>query len=90
MWARAVPGDPRSGVGAAVRGCPGAAGRSAVPQHAAVARSTAEQPEARQAPRSPRGQKDSLPGGSARQTERLRRCCEEQWRLLCEERPERP
>ncbi|RLV99342.1 hypothetical protein DV515_00009952 [Chloebia gouldiae] len=51
---------------------------------------TAEQPGARQAPRSPRGQKDFLPDGSARQAERLRRCCEEQWRLLCEERPERP
>lgn len=53
-------------------------------------RSTAEQLEGRQAPRSPRGQKDLLPDGSARQAERLRRCCEEQWRLLCEERPERP
>ncbi|NXB24275.1 SEN54 endonuclease, partial [Rhagologus leucostigma] len=36
------------------------------------------------------GQKDFLPDGSARQAERLRRCCEEQWRLLSEERPERP
>ncbi|NXY16053.1 SEN54 endonuclease, partial [Atrichornis clamosus] len=44
----------------------------------------------RQARRSPRGQKDFLPDGSARQAERLRRCCEEQWRLLSEERPERP
>ncbi|XP_039937858.1 tRNA-splicing endonuclease subunit Sen54 isoform X4 [Hirundo rustica] len=52
--------------------------------------STAEQPEGRQAPRSSRGQKDFLPDGSARQAERLRRCCEEQWRLLSEERPERP
>ncbi|KAM4761819.1 tRNA-splicing endonuclease subunit Sen54 isoform 3-T3 [Cyanocitta cristata] len=53
-------------------------------------RSTAEQPEGRQAARRPRGQKDFLPDGSARQAERLRRCCEEQWRLLSEERPERP
>ncbi|XP_041888474.1 tRNA-splicing endonuclease subunit Sen54 isoform X3 [Corvus kubaryi] len=53
-------------------------------------RSTAEQPEGRQAPRRPRGQKDFVPDGSARQAERLRRCCEEQWRLLSEERPERP
>ncbi|XP_031985067.1 tRNA-splicing endonuclease subunit Sen54 isoform X5 [Corvus moneduloides] len=52
--------------------------------------STAEQPEGRQAPRRPRGQKDFVPDGSARQAERLRRCCEEQWRLLSEERPERP
>ncbi|NWW29873.1 SEN54 endonuclease, partial [Panurus biarmicus] len=36
------------------------------------------------------GQKDFLPDGSTRQAERLRRCCEEQWRLLSEERPERP
>ncbi|NXR45381.1 SEN54 endonuclease, partial [Hippolais icterina] len=36
------------------------------------------------------GQKDFLPDGSARQAERLRRCCEEQWRMLSEERPERP
>ncbi|XP_064584743.1 tRNA-splicing endonuclease subunit Sen54 isoform X1 [Zonotrichia leucophrys gambelii] len=52
--------------------------------------STAEQPEPCQAPRSPRGQKYFLPDGSAGQAERLRRCGEEQWRLLCEERPERP
>ncbi|XP_066056753.1 tRNA-splicing endonuclease subunit Sen54 isoform X2 [Chamaea fasciata] len=52
--------------------------------------SPAEQPEGRQAPRGSRGQKDFLPDGSARQAERLRRCCEEQWRLLSEERPERP
>ncbi|XP_050175147.1 tRNA-splicing endonuclease subunit Sen54 [Myiozetetes cayanensis] len=43
-----------------------------------------------QAPRSPRGQKDFLPDGSARQAERLRRCCEEQWLALSEERLERP
>uniref|UniRef100_A0A8C5X6M9 tRNA splicing endonuclease subunit 54 n=1 Tax=Malurus cyaneus samueli TaxID=2593467 RepID=A0A8C5X6M9_9PASS len=43
-----------------------------------------------QAPRSPLGQKEFVPDGSARQAERLRRCCEEQWRLLSEERPERP
>ncbi|NXO71683.1 SEN54 endonuclease, partial [Phainopepla nitens] len=36
------------------------------------------------------GQKDFVPDGSARQAERLRRCCEEQWRLLAEERPARP
>lgn len=66
--------------------------RAAVPSLTAPLspRSTAEQLEGRQAPRSPRGQKDLLPDGSARQAERLRRCCEEQWRLLCEERPERP
>lgn len=47
------------------------------------ARSTAERPEGAQAPRSSQGQKDFLPDGSARQAE-------EQWRLLSEERPERP
>ncbi|NXD26426.1 SEN54 endonuclease, partial [Spelaeornis formosus] len=36
------------------------------------------------------GQKDFVPDGSARQAERLRRCCEEQWRLLSEERPPPP
>ncbi|XP_027751427.1 tRNA-splicing endonuclease subunit Sen54-like [Empidonax traillii] len=43
-----------------------------------------------QAPRCPRGQKDFFPDGSARQAERLRRCCEEQWWALSEERLERP
>lgn len=47
------------------------------------ARSTAERPEGARAPRSSQGQKDFLPDGSARQAE-------EQWRLLSEERPERP
>uniref|UniRef100_A0A8C0U795 tRNA splicing endonuclease subunit 54 n=1 Tax=Cyanistes caeruleus TaxID=156563 RepID=A0A8C0U795_CYACU len=36
------------------------------------------------------GQKDFFPDGSAWQAERLRRCSQEQWRLLSEERPERP
>ncbi|KAJ7427471.1 tRNA-splicing endonuclease subunit Sen54 [Willisornis vidua] len=40
--------------------------------------------------RDPGGQKDFLPDGSARQAERLRRCCEEQWRVLLEERVKRP
>lgn len=52
--------------------------------------SKAEQPEGRQAPPRPRGQKDFFPDGSARQAESLRRCCEEQWQLLSDERPERP
>ncbi|NXC46451.1 SEN54 endonuclease, partial [Penelope pileata] len=38
------------------------------------------------APRRSRGQKDSVPDGSAEQAERLRLCEEEQWRLLGEER----
>ncbi|NWH56889.1 SEN54 endonuclease, partial [Geococcyx californianus] len=35
------------------------------------------------------GQKELLPDDSAQQAERLRRCREEQWRLLAEERPQR-
>ncbi|XP_015501620.1 tRNA-splicing endonuclease subunit Sen54 isoform X3 [Parus major] len=51
---------------------------------------TAEQPEDRQAAGSGRGQKDFFPDGSAWQAERLRRCSQEQWQLLSEERPGRP
>ncbi|NWX84083.1 SEN54 endonuclease, partial [Nothoprocta pentlandii] len=36
------------------------------------------------------GQKDFAPDGSEEQAEKLRRCREEQWRLLAEERVERP
>lgn len=98
-----APGDPRYGEAewALQSGVPRLCPPSGVPVPGLSAalpsltaplspRSTAEQPEGRQAPRSPRGQKDFLPDGSARQAERLRRCCEEQWRLLSEERPERP
>lgn len=96
-----APGDPRYGEAewALQSGVPRVCPPSGVPGLSAALpsltaplspRSTAEQPEGRQAPRSPRGQKDFLPDGSARQAERLRRCCEEQWRLLSEERPERP
>ncbi|XP_053939564.1 tRNA-splicing endonuclease subunit Sen54 isoform X1 [Cuculus canorus] len=46
------------------------------------------QPRGRRAPR--RGPKEFLPDGSAEQAERLRRCREEQWRLLAEEHPPRP
>lgn len=85
-----APGDPRYGEAEWQRGGPGLS--AAVPALTAPLspRSSAEQPEHRQAPRSHRGQKDFVPDGSARQAEKLRRCCEEQWRLLCEERPERP
>ncbi|NXP50811.1 SEN54 endonuclease, partial [Heliornis fulica] len=43
----------------------------------------------RKASRRPRGQKDFVPDGSAEQAEKLRRCREEQWQLLSEERVER-
>ncbi|KAM6377178.1 tRNA-splicing endonuclease subunit Sen54 isoform 2-T2 [Pluvialis apricaria] len=43
----------------------------------------------RKAPQAPRGQKDFIPDGSAEQAEKLRRCREEQWQLLSEERVER-
>ncbi|KAM6345321.1 LLGL scribble cell polarity complex component 2-like isoform 3-T3 [Alca torda] len=43
----------------------------------------------RKAPQGPHGQKDFIPDGSAEQAEKLRRCREEQWQLLSEERVER-
>ncbi|XP_075374634.1 tRNA-splicing endonuclease subunit Sen54 isoform X1 [Mycteria americana] len=43
----------------------------------------------RKAPQRPHGQKDFMPDGSAEQAEKLRRCREEQWQLLSEERVER-
>uniref|UniRef100_A0A8D0FHH8 tRNA splicing endonuclease subunit 54 n=1 Tax=Strix occidentalis caurina TaxID=311401 RepID=A0A8D0FHH8_STROC len=43
----------------------------------------------RKAPQRLRGQKDFIPDGSAEQAEKLRRCREEQWQLLSEERVER-
>ncbi|XP_068770122.1 tRNA-splicing endonuclease subunit Sen54 [Struthio camelus] len=44
---------------------------------------------ARKAPQRSHGQKDFAPDGSEEQAEKLRRCREEQWQLLCEERVER-
>ncbi|XP_051490712.1 tRNA-splicing endonuclease subunit Sen54 isoform X2 [Apus apus] len=45
-------------------------------------------PGSRRGPQRSGGQKDFIPDGSAEQAEKLRRCREEQWQLLSEERVE--
>lgn len=77
-------GCPRHG-GVDTGGCRGALPSPCSPRSAAELVGA----RGRKAPQGPRGQKDFIPDGSAEQAEKLRRCREEQWELLSEERVER-